>query len=235
MGSCLPLLFCCSLSLHPAFLLIGQEVQTGRAQSDESLALGTAHSISLEGVLYESGKSEIYSATFEFSTDGIRQLNDSQPGYVLEYLYSTGESIKTTCQVRRSLAWTPRNDKDIAHSWYALVPSNRQGIGYRILRGSQVISEQRFTAPNTSIQFDCDETPPQGFTWRVHANIAEIAISFDRGKSWQVTPAMRSSAGTISLPLSQLQANPHPWILLQGSANGVIYTKFHVFGFLRPS
>ena len=234
MGTYLPLLFCCSLSLHSAHPFGGQVVQASNTEANETIALRTVQSMFLEGVLFESGKSEIYSAVFEFSNEGALRVNDSQPGYVIEYLYSSGESIRTTCLVQRGLAWAPRNDNDVAHSWYARVPSNRQGIGYRILLGGRVVSEQRFTTPTNSIQFDCDETPKQSFTWRVHANMAEIAISYDHGKLWQVTPAMRSAAGTIYLSPSQLQANPHPWILLQGSANGVIYTKLHVFGLLRP-
>ncbi len=235
MGSCLPLLLSCALSLQAASPFGDQAVQGGSTEVDETLALRSAHSIVLEGVLFESGQGEIYSATFEFSNEDIRQVNDSQPGYVLEYLYSTGESVKTACLVKHGLAWAPRNDSDVAHSWCARVPSTRQGVGYRILRAGRVISEQRFVAPTKPIQFDCEETPNQGFTWRVHANIAEIAISYDRGKTWQVNPTMRSTAGTIFLPQSKLQANPHPWILLQASTNGVVYTKFHVFGSLRPS
>ena len=235
MGTCLPLILCCSLSLYPENCFGGQTVQASNTESNEIVALRSVQSMFLEGVLFESGKSDVYSAVFEFSNEGVPQVNDPQPGYVLEYLYPSGESIKTTCLVQGGLAWAPRNDKDVAHSWCARVPSNRQGIGYRILKGGQVVSEHRFTTPTNSIQIDCDETPKQDFTWHVHANMAEIAISYDHGKSWQATPAMRSAAGTVSLPSSQLQLNPHPWILLQGSANGVIYTKLHVFGLLRPS
>ena len=235
MGTGLPLLLCCSLGLFPATFIGRQIEKANKEESNEAVAQRSVNSMFLEGVLFESGKSEIYTAALEFSKVDLTKRGDIKSGYVIEYLYPDRKSIKATCFVQQGFAWAPRNRTDLAHSWYARVPTNRQGIGYRIIRAGKVVSEHRFTTPTKPIQIECDETPQQTLTWRIQTSNAEIAVSYDQGKSWQVTPAMRVPAGTIGFSSTQLRPNPHPWVFLQGSSNGVIYTKLHVFGLLHPS
>jgi len=230
-----PLIFlCCCLCFHADCSATVQIPQVQASEADLAVARNSTRSIFLEGVLFDTGKSEIYSAVLEFSNEEPIRGKDLLPGYALEYLYATGKSIRVPCFVQRGLAWSPRNDRDNAHSWCARVPSNQQGTGFRILNNGHVISECQFTAPPSSIEFDCREAPNQTFTWQVGADQASIALSYDFGQSWQASPTMRVPAGTISLSPSQLKANPHPWIFLQGFAKGVIFTKLHVFGLEHP-
>jgi hypothetical protein len=234
MSICDPILLCSLLCSLPVDGVNDRVHQAPALESDLAVALSSTRSIFLEGVLFDSGKNDLYSAELEFSNEGPIRGKNFLPGYVIEYLYPAGKSITVPCFVESGLAWAPRNDNDDAHSWYARVPSNQQGIGFRILKNGRIISERQFTLAPNPVEFDCREMPNQAFTWQVHANRASIALSYDHGQSWQISPTMRNPAGTLTLSPSQLKVNPHPWIFLQGFSNGVIITKLHVFGLSHP-